>query len=251
MTKPILGIDVGGTKIAAGLVDQKLRVSQVSIIPTSQKDLVRQIIDLIKSYSGFSGIGLAIPGPVLASGLVTHLPNIKNFKPTNFKKLLEKKFSVFTSVVNDAKSFALAEATVGQGKNFKIVAGVILGTGIGVGFIGINKKIYYGRNSLAGEIGHFLMPDGKFFEQYVKAAGKFKTAKDASKYLRMLLSFIVRSIDPEVIIFGGGWSRLKGMNQALRQALKQVRLPVPKTVIKISKLKHASIIGAALLALQR
>lgn len=241
----ILGIDVGGTKIALGLVDRRFKLSKTMVVSTSQTNMLSQLIGLIKGYSGFSGIALAVPGPVLSGGLVRRFPNIKNFKPTNIKLFFKRKFKVPVKVVNDAKALALAEASLGAGRKFRTVAGVILGTGIGVGFVN-HKKIYFGTNSLAGELGHILLPDGQVFEQYVRNAGKFKNAKQAGKFLRLLLSLIVRSVDPEIVVFGGGWSKLPGMEHELKLQLAKIYHSPLKTVIKISKLKYAGILGAVL-----
>ena len=248
--KYILGIDVGGTKIAVGLVDKSFKVIKNRLLPTSQTDLMAQLVHLIESYKDYSAIGLGMPGQVLPDGMVNNLGNVSNFKPVNLKNLLEKKFKVPVSVINDAKAFALAEATVGSGKDHDTVAGIILGTGIGCGFIS-KGKVYLGYNSLAGEIGHFEMPSGKFFEEEVRVAGPFKNAAAARKYLRSLVSFVVRSIDPEIIVVGGGWSKLPGMQKELETVIKTLRKFPVKTKIKVSSLKHAGIIGAVLPLLRR
>src|SRR6185436_15788701 len=103
--KYTLGIDVGGTKIASALVENGLKLHNLKVEPTSQTDLVRQLIELIRNQKDFDAIGLAMPGPVLADGTVTRLPNIPNFQRTNLKQLLEDEFKVPVAVVNDAKAF--------------------------------------------------------------------------------------------------------------------------------------------------
>lgn len=248
--KKVLGIDVGGTKIAAGLVDSKFKLSKVKLLATSQTDLALQIIALIESYKDFSAIGLAVPGQVLPNGMVVSLPNIPKFRPTNLRNVLNKRFKVPVTVMNDAKSFAYAEALIGRGKKYQTVAGIILGTGIGVGLVS-DKKIYFGANRLAGEYGHIMMPNNQIFEKYVKSAGKFKTAKQAEKYLRLLVGFIVRSFDPELIVVGGGWSRLPGMQLTLNQIITKIHPMKLKTRVSVSRLSHAGILGAALLALKK
>lgn len=248
--KPILGIDVGGTKIATGLVDGRGRVSNVRIVHTSQVNLKEQLLDLINFYQGFSAIGLGMPGPVLPNGTVTRLPNVKGFKKTNLKIFLQKKIRKPVTVANDANCFALAEAIRGQGRKYKIVAGVILGTGVGVGII-FNKKMHIGKNGVAGEYEHFPMIDGKLFWQHKKSDGPFKDALAAKKYLQLLFHYIVLSVDPEIIILGGGWSTLKGMARLAPEFAKNAGRYQTSTPIKISKIKHAGIVGAALLTRQK
>src|SRR5689334_7265579 len=119
--KYVLGIDVGGTKIASALVkDNKLE--QLLIEPTSKTDLLGQLMKIIGQYQGFEAIGVAVPGPVLADGTVVKLPNIPSFPKTNLKQILEEKFKLPVNVANDAKAFALAEATLGLGQDKKVVA---------------------------------------------------------------------------------------------------------------------------------
>lgn len=248
--KYILGIDVGGTKIAAGLVDTKFRVSKVAVILTSQKDLLGQLARLIESYDDFSAIGLAVPGQILSNGIVTRLPNIKGFRPVNLKTYLEKKFKVPVGVINDAKAFAYAEAVIGAGKNCQSIAGVILGTGIGVGLV-LNKKIYLGKDGIAGELEHVSLLDGKMLRDHRHVEGKFNYAKQAKKYLKTMLGMIVLGFNPELIVLGGGWSKLAGMEALANQLTVDMGGYKNITPVKISKLKYAGVIGAALTVLKK
>ena len=248
--KKILGIDVGGTKIAAGLVDNKLRVSSIAIMPTSQTDLVRQLVNLVGSYDGFSAIGLAMPGQVLGNGVVTRLPNVKDFDSVNLKQTMAKKFKVPVNVLNDAKAFTFAEALVGQGKDSTVVAGIILGTGVGVGIV-IYKKIYLGKDGIAGELEHVTLLDNKMFRDHRHAAGEFVNAHEAKKYLKTILNMVVLSFNPDVIVLGGSWSKLTGMEVLANTLTTSVGGYKNTTPVRISKLKHAGIIGVALPLLKK
>lgn len=245
--RQILGIDVGGTKIASALVENGLKLKNLNITATSQTDLIRQLMELIKNESNFDAIGLAVPGPVLSDGTVTRLPNVLNFQRTNLKQLFEERFKVPVAVVNDAKAFAFAEAKVGQAQNNKIVAGVTLGTGIGVGIV-IDQKIYFSKDGVAGEFEHVKLLDGKLYREQRRAAGRFKTAKEATIYLKTLLDMIVLSFNPDIIVLGGTWAGLPGMEDLANDLTINVGDYENKTPVKISKLQYPSIIGAALLA---
>jgi len=247
--KKVLGIDVGGTKIAAGLVDYNFNVTKVCIVPTSKFDLLQQLEHLISDYGEFDAIGLGMPGQVLENGTVTKLGNVE-WQSVNLKKLFERKFKKPVSVINDAKAFALAEANLGQGKNFDTMAGVILGTGIGVGFIR-NKKIYFGKDGLAGELEHVTMPDGRLLREHKKDLGQFKNAQSASRILKTLLDMIILSVNPEVVVLGGAWSKLKGMKELAKDLTTNSGRWISKTPVRISKLKFAGILGAALPLLKR
>lgn len=244
----ILGIDVGGTKIASGLVSPAGKVSDFRQEKTSKNGLSQQLIRIIGNYRGLGGIGLGVPGQVLDRGQIVHLPNIPKFRPVNLKKLLENKFLLPVCVNNDAKCFAYAEAVLGSGKSFNRVCGVILGTGIGVGIV-INKKIYTGADGLAGEFGQFPMIDGSTLEQHVQSHGRFKSGKEAAKYLKLFVSYIVLGINPDIIIFGGAWSKLPGIKKIAMAAVKKLNYN-SQVKIKISKLPHAGLVGAALLLIK-
>lgn len=233
--RQILGIDVGGTKIAAGLVDQNHKVSKVRVVPTSQSDLLSQLIKLIESYSDYSAIGLGMPGIISAKGMIKKLPNIKDFKPINLKEYLKTEFQVPVNVMNDSEAFALAEARVGSGQKFKRVFGVILGTGIGGGFVVANTSKNTElilRRKLPG------------LETKMQKFGPFKKAYESNPFVNKLLPVIMKTFRPDVIIFGGARSKLPGMQSILNKYSSKLPL-------KVSKLKHAGIIGAALPGLKK
>lgn len=247
--KKVLGIDVGGTKIASGLVDKNYHVSQVSVVATSQTDVLGQIMGLIEDYRGFSAIGLGMPGQVLSSGLVTRLGNIP-WKPLNLRNLVSKRTKKSVSVINDAKAFALAEAMIGSGKKYRSVAGIILGTGIGVGMV-MDKKVYFGKDGIAGELEHTVLLDGKMLRDHRHMAGKFRHAKNTVKFLKTLFGMVVLSFNPDVIVLGGAWSKLPGMERVANSTAVNLGNYINRTPVKISKLKYAGIIGAAMLLLKR
>ncbi len=236
--KQILGIDVGGSKIASGLVDPKLKISKVRITPTSQADLLEQLTRRIASYQGFEAIAVAMPGVVKSNGFIQNLPNVKGFPAINLKSYLKKKFRLPVQVINDAQAFALAEAIVGAGKEAQTVLGVILGTGIGSGLVR-NKKIQPPRGPVGGEIGRVRM--GKLtLEQIMQQRGN--SAKQLEPIMRAIIMLATRYADPEIIVFGGGRTNYPRMQQLTKRLNLKAR---------ISKLKHAGILGAALTVLKK
>ncbi len=238
---------MGGTKIASALVEENLELRNLQVVPTSQTDLVSQLTELIKNQDNFDAIGLAMPGQVLSDGTIIRLPNIANFETRNFKQLLEEKFKVPVSVVNDAKAFALAEARVGHAQNNQVAAGVILGTGVGVGIV-IEKQIYFGKDGVAGEFEHVTMLDGTMFRSRRHQAGSFKNATDAKVYLRTLFDMIILSFNPDIIVLGGGWSTLAGMEELANELTTNTGNYESQTPVKISKLQYPGLLGATLFA---
>ena len=81
--------------------------------------------------------------------------------------------------------------------------------------------------------------------------GKFTDAKQVESLAHIIISVIVRSVDPEVIIFGGSRSTLPGLQAILNRSLRLVYREPLKTLVKVSKLKYAGIIGAALPLLKK
>lgn len=248
--KNILGIDIGGTKIASGLVSADFQITDLRTEPTSQDDLMAQIAKIIESYRGFEGIGLGMPGQVLPDGTVIKLPNVEKFPETNVKAILEARFNVPVNVMNDSKSFALAEATLGAGKDASVVAGVILGTGVGVGLV-INKQLYMGKDGIAGEFDHMVWLSGELFRDQVKPQKPFTQTEAARPYLRTILSLVVLGFNPDMIVLGGGWSTLPGMLEAAQEYLQHVGGYKNQTSVKLSELSNPGIIGAALPLLKK
>ena len=157
----IIGVDLGGTNIEAGLITSKGKIIKKYETKTEAKKgaktVINNIISAIKhvQQGKISGIGIGSPGPLnYKTGTITNPVNLP-FKNTPLRKIIQNKFKTNTFLDNDANCFALAEAVFGQGKKYENVIGITLGTGLGGGIV-INKKIYHGRNN-AAELGHITI----------------------------------------------------------------------------------------------
>ena len=159
-----LGIDLGGTKIEiaaldeAGSIVERIRVST----PDGDYDAtLRVMCDLVngveKSLGEKGSVGIATPGSVSPrSGLLRNSNSVcLNGRP--FKQDLEKMLSRKVRIENDANCFALSEAADGAGQGASVVFAVILGTGVGGGFV-IGGNVLRGANAVAGEWGHNPLP---------------------------------------------------------------------------------------------
>ncbi len=165
MRKAIIGIDIGGTKIAGGLVTMKGRLVESVTLPTraseGKKASLGQILAVIQRLCDqgggrekIAGIGLVAPGPLNPhTGLVINPPNLPGWKNVNLGQIVERRFHVPAKVENDANAAGLAEVLFGAAKGHRHVFYVTISTGIGTGIV-INKKIYHGKNGVAGEGGH-------------------------------------------------------------------------------------------------
>ena len=156
-----LGVDLGGTKIEAVLLDENFNVIKRKRISTPQNDY-QKILDSISSLvieisenTDYS-LGVCTPGAISKqTGLIKN-SNTQCLIGKSLKEDLENKTGKKVFMENDANCFALAEATLGTAMGFDSVFGVILGTGVGGGII-INKKLYSGRTNIGGEWGHHTL----------------------------------------------------------------------------------------------
>lgn len=165
MGKRIIGIDVGGTKVAGGILSLKPRLERQVVLPTlahegfevSYGQTLKVIEDLLEHAGGKEnvlGIGICAPGPLNPrTGLVINPPNLPGWRNVQLVRRVEKKFGVPTKVENDANAAGLAEVLFGAAAGFHDIFYVTVSTGIGTGII-IDKKIYHGKNGVAGEGGH-------------------------------------------------------------------------------------------------
>ena len=159
-----IGFDVGATKIESVIlkdngeeVDRSRRncpKDYISIIQTI-KDVV---VDLEKKYNQTLPVGVCHPGVHSPqTGLVKNAPNCIWIEKQPFQKSLREALNREVFCENDGNCFALSEAIDGAGKHYKIVYGIILGSGAGGG-LAIDKQIVSGPNGVAGEWGHNQLP---------------------------------------------------------------------------------------------
>ena len=165
MPQLIVGIDIGGTKVAGGLVSQKGRLVKSLIVPTRAAEgfktsfgQIVQAIDCLMERAGgkqnITGIGICAPGPLNPrTGVVINPPNLPGWRNIQLARMVEKRFGLSTKVENDANAAGLAEVLFGAAVGYRDIFYVTVSTGIGTGII-INKKIYHGKNGVAGEGGH-------------------------------------------------------------------------------------------------
>jgi fructokinase len=157
-----LGVNLGGTKIEAVLLDENFNVIEKKRILTPQNNYQKildsissLVVEISENVSDYS-LGICTPGAISKqTGLIKN-SNTQCLIGKSLKEDLENKLDKKISMENDANCFALAEATLGVAVDFDFVFGVILGTGVGGGIV-INKKLYPGRTNIGGEWGHHTL----------------------------------------------------------------------------------------------
>ena len=170
MKKYFIGIDLGGSNMKMGLVDENGQVLDQMEQPTPKDSelALNQMVDsckLISKRSGtpwqqIEGIGIGLPGFLdIPKGFIVRLTNL-NWENIPIKAWLEERLQKRVEIDNDANVAALGEAWCGAGKEVDDLVCVTLGTGVGGGVI-VNGRVVYGLKGFAGEIGNILIdPDG-------------------------------------------------------------------------------------------
>lgn len=163
----LIGIDLGGNEIDAGLVDLNGKIVKKITMPLEERMSRAKIIDSITfainklRKDKVLGIGIGIPGPVdFKKGIALNPTNLPCLKNTSIKRIIEDRTRIPVSVENDANCFAIAAHKVEFERIIPNVIGVLIDEGIGAGII-INGKIYRGYLDSAGELGHMTVADNK------------------------------------------------------------------------------------------
>ena len=163
-----LGIDIGGTNSAYGLVDNLGNIAYETSLPTTNfdqpEDLVLAIFndlqqrDLIDSIVGIS---IGAPNGNHFTGNIEYAPNLKWKGIIPLAKLFQEKFNKPSQLTNDANAAAIGEKLFGNAKDLANFVTITLGTGLGSGII-IDNEIVYGEEGFAGEFGHIrVIPNGR------------------------------------------------------------------------------------------
>ena len=162
----IIGVDIGGTKVAAGLVAPGGEIRYHTRVPMAANSGPESgLASVTKSHrSGLrqglkrrgvlQGIGICAPGPLDPNtGVILNPPNVPCWRNFPLADEISRKYNVPVKVDNDANAAALAEALWGAGRGFRNIFYATLGTGIGTGIV-FDGHIYHGRTGAAGEGGH-------------------------------------------------------------------------------------------------
>lgn len=158
-----MGVDIGGTNIRLGIVDDKGKILYRKRFPTLKEQgkdevitrLLKAIADVKKnSKYPIRRIGIGCPGPLDSrKGIVLSPPNLPGWNKVPLKNIVQKRFNLPVVLENDANCFALGEKWRGAAKGCKDMVCLTLGTGIG-GAIILNGALYTGKDGFGGELGH-------------------------------------------------------------------------------------------------
>ncbi|MFA5991604.1 MAG: ROK family protein [Candidatus Doudnabacteria bacterium] len=251
----VIGLDIGGTKISGILFNGKKVVKELTIkTPDNLLEFERNLLklaDFLSVGEKVTSLGVGMAGLIDSKqGVVRHSPNIKFIKNFPLTKLFLMNGFKKVQIENDARCFAQAVNLVGEGKKFKNIVCITLGTGIGGGFI-FNGQSYHGANLGAGEVGHMIYSGTGTFEEVFQKARDKNDDQAMVKIIGALLTNIYRLVDPELVVLGGGVATDKKRNFVNKAkifcAKNLASYKIKPSNIVVSKLKNAGAIGAALL----
>jgi glucokinase len=166
--KSILGIDIGGTTIALGIVNKDGSITSNKIFETKSfntpNDLVDTIFNEFKTHQlleTIDGIGIGAPNGNYFSGNIEFAPNLNWKGIIPLTELFKQKFKLPTLLTNDANAAAFGEMIFGNAQDLKDFMVITLGTGLGSGIV-VDRKLIYGHDGFAGELGHIrIIQDGR------------------------------------------------------------------------------------------
>ena len=270
-----IGVDLGGTNMRAGRVENDCLVAQASErTPKSPKDTA-ETIDLLERVirsvwtPEVSAIGIGVPGLVdRQNGVVYNLVNIPHWDVVPLREILEARFGVRVVIDNDANCFALGERVFGVGRQYENFVGLTLGTGLGGGIIQ-QGRLLADSNCGSGEFG--MMPyrdnvleyycsgsyfmnvwgvDGKtMYERALKGdAEALEAYRQLGEHIAAAVKIVMLAVDPEMIVFGGSVAAAHALfEKSLWENLRDFAYPnsVKRLRIFFSEMENPAILGAA------
>ena len=274
MDNVVLGIDIGGTYLKIGRVENGVIVAKTNKCVNSRSTEQETLMSLFEAIdciinSDVRAIGIGVPAVVdPITGVVYDVQNIPSWKVVALKDIVEKRYNLPVYLNNDANCFALGEKIFGKGKDFENFIGLSIGTGIGMGII-INNSLYNGVLCGAGEVGMLPYKEGVmeeycssffFSKNYHQTAEELSLSADEGdeKALRVYAEFglhlgeCIKSIlymyAPEAILLGGSISKSfsffeKSMKLSLKSFAYQKQIEDLK--IETSNQEGIAILGAA------
>ena len=286
-----LGIDLGGTKIEGVIINDAFQVVERKRVPTNREEgydailgrIVKLANELMEVGNVDGPIGICTPGAIDFQTGTLKNSNTVCLIDKPLKSDLESALSLPILMENDANCFALAEAILGAAKDYRLVFGVVLGTGCGGGVV-INKNIHRGPNHISGEWGHHvLFPNGKdcycgnkgCTESYISGTalekewkaltGEFKRVTDIIdekaylahpewkenfiNYFGAALANVIDILDPDAVVLGGGLSKIEMLYTEGKDSIAKATFSktVVTPILKNKLGDSAGVFGAAML----
>jgi glucokinase len=272
------------------IINEQSQPTEAANGPEYVINQMAEIINELKSTYEIKAVGIGSPGPLNPhDGIIIEPPNLPGWVNVPIVNILEEKTNLPIKLENDANAAALAEATLGAGKGASSVFFITVSTGIGGGYV-LNGELVSGAQGNCGEIGNMIVnpsPDayqgpglnkgaleglasgtaiGRIGQERLNitngAQGVFQLAEQGNKeaqailneainYLAIGLANIVHTVNPEIIVIGGGVMKSKNLLlEPLLEKTKGYLYPSLKDVLVLKSAlldQKAGLIGAGLL----
>ena len=213
-----VGIDLGGTNIVAGVVNDEYQIiakaNCKTAVPRPEADICDSMAAVVNEALEKAGItlddvdyiGIGVPGAVNPeTRIIETSPNLF-FQNWEVAKMMEERLHKYTKVENDANAAALGEFLAGSAKGSKNAVAITLGTGVGGGII-IDGKIYSGSNYAGAELGHMvIVKDGVecgcgrkgCWEAYASATALIRMTKNAIRNEKAEFSYMLNAVGGDI-----------------------------------------------------
>ena len=255
-----LAIDLGGTYIKYGALNQHGEVLYKNKVPTPKHSIeelysaIDQCLDEVSKQYALEGIAISSPGAVTDHGVVEGVSALPYIHGPNIKEELSTRYNLPVSIENDANCAAIAEVKAGNAKGCKDVLFVVCGTGVG-GAVIKDGRLHKGNQLFGGEFGMMVQYDhttqstqsfswlastGNMARRASEATGRemsgvdvFKFADEGDKtclaevnafyiHLATLLTNLQSVYDPELIVVSGGVTERESFGDELNNAITQI-----------------------------
>lgn len=257
----ILGVDLGGTNLCLGLVDNGVVVKSVSVPSFACSATMEETLEYLSEQiqimisPDVTKIGIGVPSVVdVDRGIVYDAANIPSWKEVHLKSFLEGRLGLPVSVNNDANCYAMgAYGTYPDGEKPEVLVTVTLGTGIGIGIVD-HGRLLCGVNCGAGELGYLDYKEGcleeycsrQFFDklglkphEVAASAGEGDAESIAifnefGRNLGHALMILMYAYDPSHIVFGGGIANAYPLFRESLEASIMEKFPFKKNFARLS-----------------
>ncbi|MBN8211131.1 ROK family protein [Bacillus sp. NTK071] len=237
MENVYIGVDLGGTNLRVGIVDQKGQLLKVKQIPTDAatgyesiiKRMIALIKDVKKAYSAVS-VGIGSPGPLNPfDGIVVAPPNLPGWKDVPITSIVREELGIPVFLVNDADAAALGEAMFGGGRERSSSFYITVSTGIGGGYVQDNCLIQ-GEHGYSAEIGNMIIKPGGMRHANMNAGSLESLASGTS---------IAREGQARIGLSGGAEEVFQLAQEGNEEALRIIDEAIDALAIGIANLAHS------------
>ena len=274
----VLAVDLGGTNLCLGLVDNGVVVNMASVPSFAPSSTMEQTLEYLAEQISLmllpsvTKIGIGVPSVVdVEKGIVYDAANIPSWKEVHLKSFLEERFGLPVSVNNDANCYAMgAYGTYPADAKPEVLVTVTLGTGIGIGVVD-HGRLFCGVNCGAGELGYLDYKDGcleeycsrQFFDRHgvkpheVSAAAlagdaeSIRLFEEFGRNLGHALMVLMFAYDPSHIVLGGGIANALPLFRDPMTGYLKEKFPfknnIEKLIIDVRTGGEIPIIGASLI----